>query len=77
MAIVNFSVPEDIKEAFDETFGGKNKDAIISDLMRHAVETEKTRRKRVPAIDALLALRESIPPVTKQEVLAARREGRT
>jgi metal-responsive CopG/Arc/MetJ family transcriptional regulator len=52
MVIVNISVPKEIKDAFDEMFGGKNKDAIISDLMMHAVEKEKTRRKRVPAIDA-------------------------
>ena len=29
MATVNFSVPEDVKQAFNQAFEGKNKSAII------------------------------------------------
>jgi hypothetical protein len=38
MSTVNFSVPEDIKNAFNEVFEGQNKSAVIADLMRDAVE---------------------------------------
>ncbi len=38
MSTVNFSVPEDIKLAFNATFAGQNKSAVIADLMREAVE---------------------------------------
>ena len=52
MATVNFSVPDDVKEAFNTTFCKENKSAIIAPLMREAVD----RAQRVAAIrpDALL-----------------------
>lgn len=30
MATVNFSVPDDVKEAFDKAFGDQNKSAIVA-----------------------------------------------
>ena len=76
MATVNFSVPNEVKDAFNEMFGSKNKSAVISNLMMQAVAEEKTKRKRVQAIDALLALRESIPKATIEEIAMARQEER-
>ena len=38
MSTVNFSVPEEVKDAFNAAFEGQNKSAIIADLMREAVE---------------------------------------
>ncbi len=38
MPTVNFSVPEDVKDAFNTAFEGQNKSAVIADLMREAVE---------------------------------------
>ena len=32
MATVNFSVPYEVREAFNETFRGRNKSAIIAEL---------------------------------------------
>ena len=37
MATVNFSVPDEVKETFNQAFEGQNKSAIIADLMRRAV----------------------------------------
>lgn len=74
MATVNFSVPEEVKEAFNKTFAGKNKSAIIAELMRRAVEEEKVRKKRAKAIDHLLVLRAKTPPITKEQFEAAREE---
>jgi len=34
VATVNFSVPDEVKEAFNQTFEGQNKSAIIAALMR-------------------------------------------
>ncbi|RKZ50600.1 MAG: hypothetical protein DRR16_11440 [Candidatus Parabeggiatoa sp. nov. 3] len=76
MTTVTFNIPEDVKNAFNEMFWNKNQNAVISDLMLQAIEQEKTRRKRVQAIDALLALRPQISPVTPQEIVMARYEGR-
>ncbi len=76
MATVNFSVPQDVKEAFDKTFARQNKSAVLADLMRQAVE-ERRRRKRVAkAIDKILILRKRMRPVDDRTFSAARRHGR-
>lgn len=76
MATVNFSVPQDIKDAFDKTFAGQNKSAVLADLMLQAVD-ERRRRKRVAkAIDKIIALRKDMRPVSAHTVRATRRQGR-
>jgi hypothetical protein len=74
MATVNFSVPEEVKEAFNKAFAGHNKSAIIAELMMRAVEEAQTRKKRAKAIGRLLALRAETPPITKEQFRAAREE---
>ncbi len=76
MATVNFSVPEDVKQAFNEAFGGQNKSAVLTRLMRQAVEQRHRAQRRAAAIDALLRLRRRQRPVTDREVRKARRIGR-
>jgi metal-responsive CopG/Arc/MetJ family transcriptional regulator len=76
MAIINFSVPEDIKREFQETFAGENRSAIITELMRQAIEEKKRAQRRAAAIDALLDLRRRQQPVSGAKIAAARRAGR-
>jgi len=73
---VNFSVPKEVKRAFNEAFAGENKSAVIARLMERAVEERQQRRQRAAAIDALLEQRRSQRPVTAAKVAAARRAGR-
>jgi len=68
MTTVSFNVTEEVKNTFNEMFRGRNQNAIISNLMMRAIEEEKMKRKRVQAINALLVLRQSISPVTTQEI---------
>ncbi|HEV7668670.1 MAG TPA: hypothetical protein VGS22_09110 [Thermoanaerobaculia bacterium] len=75
-ATINFSVPEEVKEAFQQTFAGENKSAIITQLMKDAVEERQRQHRRAKAIDALLELRQSMPKVTAAEAARARRQGR-
>lgn len=63
MATVNFSVPEQVKKLFNATFSGKNKSQVIADLM-------------LKAVDALLALRRKVMPVSDAQIHAARQRGR-
>jgi hypothetical protein len=74
MATVNFSVPEDIKDAFNATFEGRNKSAIVADLLREAVEREKRRRAHVDAMDNILKIRATLPPLPKGSINRALRE---
>jgi hypothetical protein len=76
ISTVNFSVPEEIKQAFNETFASENKSAIIARLMQQAVEDRRRQHQRAAAIDALLALRRNQRPASDAEVSEARQEGR-
>jgi len=76
MATVNFSVPEDVKKQFDKVFAGKNKSAVLTQLMQQAIEEQKRAGRRKRAIDQLLALREKAPRVTGKDIRMARTQGR-
>jgi metal-responsive CopG/Arc/MetJ family transcriptional regulator len=76
MATVNFSVPEDVKQAFNAAFQGQNKSAIIADLMREAVERTQHQQRQTEAIDRILERRKHAPPITEEEFRAVREEGR-
>lgn len=73
---VNFSVPDEIKREFNETFAGENKSALIARLMRQAVEERQRERRRAAAIEVLLERRRAQRPAAEAEVAAARRKGR-
>lgn len=77
MAAVNFSIPEEVKEAFNKTFAGRDKSAVIARLMMRAVEEEQRRKERAQAIDRLLARRATKRPVTVERISAAREELRS
>ncbi len=76
MATVNFSVPEEVKEAFQKTFANENRSAIIARLMQEAIEERQREQRRVAAIDALLELRRKQSPASDAEIAEARRAGR-
>jgi metal-responsive CopG/Arc/MetJ family transcriptional regulator len=74
MATVNFSVPEDVKRAFNEAFEGRNKSAIIADLMQRAVDEEQRKERRKKAVDVLLGLREEATPASAEEIRVLRED---
>lgn len=76
MATVNFSVPSDVKEAFDKAFRRQNKSAVLTELMRQAVGERQRRHRRARVVEKLLALRRRSRRVTDKAVRAARRHGR-
>lgn len=76
MATVNFSVPDEIKEAFQEAFAKENKSSVIARLMQEAVAERRREQQRAAAIDALLELRRGQKPVAASAVRKARRTGR-
>ena len=76
MATVNFSVPDDVKEAFNEAFEGRNKSAVIADLMREAVERVRSGQRSREAIGRILERRRRRPVLSDEEIRAARLDGR-
>ena len=76
MATVNYSVPDEIRDEFNEAFAGENKSAVIARLMREAVEERRRQERRQAAVEGLLRLREGMPGLTEEEIREAREEGR-
>ncbi len=76
MATLNFSVPEEVKKEFQETFAHENKSAVITRLMKQAIEERKREQTRAAAIEALLRLRQGQRPVSDEEIRQARQAGR-
>ena len=76
MATVNFSVPGDVKEEFNAVFKGRNKSAIIAELMREAVERARRQQRSHEAIGRILARRRRAPVLSDHEILCARNTGR-
>lgn len=76
MSTVNFSVPEAIKQVFNATFEGRNKSAVIADLMVEAVERDRARQRSQKAYRSILARRKRAASVTEDDIQAARQAGR-
>ena len=76
MATVNFSVPDDIRDAFNKAFKGQNKSAIITALMREAIDRAERRARHIAAVDRILDRRGQAPILTEEAFRAAREEGR-
>lgn len=76
MATVNFSVPEDVKEAFNRTFRGENKSAILTRLMKEAVENRERALRRKAAVEAILAARNEGESFSDGDIRGARTAGR-
>ena len=76
MSTVNFSVPEEVKQAFDAAFTGRNKSAIIAGLMREAVERDLRRQRSESAYLSIVRRRKRAPSITEKQFQAARAKGR-
>ncbi len=74
MSTMNFSVPDDVKNAFNEAYKGQNKSAVISELMREAVDRAHRKQLHRDACANILALRAKMPMVSEEDVQAARDE---
>lgn len=76
MATVNFSVPEEVKKAFNKTFRDCNKSAVIAELMREAVERARRRQASHDAIGRILQRHRSAPLRSDEAIRKAREQGR-
>jgi len=70
MSKVNFSIPDELKRCFNETFAHRNKSEVIAELM----EQEQRKGRRSRAVDNLLARRARRPVVAEEEVRRVREE---
>jgi metal-responsive CopG/Arc/MetJ family transcriptional regulator len=76
MATVNFSVPDEVKEAFNAAYQGQNKSAVIADLMREAIERAERKKRSHEAILRIRDRRKHAPAMSNDEIRTAREVGR-
>lgn len=76
MATVNFSVPDDVKEAFNRAYEGQNKSALIAELMREAVARKERQEVRRGALDRIARRRRARKAVSASTLRKAREAGR-
>ena len=77
MATVNFSVPEEVKQSFNQTFAGQDRSTIITGLMRRAVEEATRKKRRQEAFRQLTEARSERPALPDDELYRLRNEGRS
>jgi metal-responsive CopG/Arc/MetJ family transcriptional regulator len=77
MAIVNFSVPDEVKIRFNKVFQHENKSHIIAELMKQAIEEQERKERRAAAIETLLNVRKKHKKVSFKAIKAARAKGRS
>jgi hypothetical protein len=76
MGTMNFSIPDDVKDKFNEVFEGKNKSAVITRLMVRAIDQEQRNRRSASFVQRLRQIRARARPVTEDEIRRAREESR-
>jgi hypothetical protein len=74
MGTMNFSIPDDVKDAFNKAFEGENKSAVIARLMRRAIEENERNRRSQGFVERLRQIRAGSRPVTDEEIRRAREE---
>ncbi len=72
MATMNFSIPDDIKERFNQVFADANKSAIVAKLMEEAIEQAERKRRSHAAVRRVLKRRQTAPAVSSEEILRLR-----
>ncbi len=76
MATMNFSVPEDVKQAFNAAFEGQNKSAVLTQMLRSAIAQAQQQRLREAAATSILGMRSTAPVRSASQLATARRAGR-
>jgi len=72
MATMNFSIPDDIKERFNQAFADVNKSAIVAKLMEEAIEQAERKRRSLAAVRRVLKRRQTAPTVSSEEIVRLR-----
>jgi hypothetical protein len=62
MATMSFSIPDDVRDRFDRVFEGRNKNAVVTTLLLHALEEEERRRSSLGLVERLRLVGGSTAP---------------
>ena len=76
VATVNFSVPDEVKAAFNKAFARRNKSAVIAELMRDAVMRQEQLTIRREALRRIANRRNNRRSASERSIREARETGR-
>lgn len=76
MATMNFSIPDDLKDAFNEAFEGENKSALVASWIRRGLEERTQKARGADLVERMRKLREMGPTFSEEELRQAREDGR-
>ena len=74
MGTMNFSIPDGVKDKFNEVFDGQNKSAVVARLMVRAIEEEERAHRSAGFVERLRQIRARSRPVTEEDIRRAREE---
>lgn len=77
MATMNFSIPDDLKERFNQTFVNSNKSAIVAQLLEEAIERAERKQRSDVAVQRILTIRKTNQPASTKAILRTRDEIRS
>ena len=72
MATMSFSIPDDVKDRFNEAFADANKSAVVTKLMCDALAQIERKRRSDKAIRSILNRRAKAPYISTAEILKTR-----
>jgi hypothetical protein len=68
MATMSFSVPDDVRDKFNEVFEGQNKNAVITTLLLHAISEEEERRRPLGLVERLRLVTRKDPRLADEDI---------
>lgn len=76
MATMNFSIPDEVKDRFNEAFADTNKSAVVTKLMLDALDQIERKRRSDKAVRSILNRRAKAkgPYISTDEILKTRDE---
>lgn len=72
MATKNFSVPDDVKDRFNQMFAHENKSALVTTLLEHAIARAEHKAHSDAAFMRILAARQQAPKTSTKAILQTR-----
>ena len=77
MATMNFSIPDDVKDRFNDVFADANKSAIVTRLLQTAIAQVERKQRSDAAVKRVLKRRAKGPKLSTKEILSTLHDLRT
>ena len=79
MSVMHIQIPDDLRQAFETAFPGETVEAFVARMMREAIsrKVQAGEAPRESLVDAFKRLSQQFPPMSDEEIRAARAEGRS